>query len=112
MVSGALHRVGVAIVLIVVLLAPYGRCQAPAPAASHDCCAQGSAPATSVKSSCCTFRSELPAIVPSRAVLGPDATSVLFVCDVTVAPAFTFEAATVFTQTRHTPPPGASVLRI
>ncbi len=112
MVFGALHRTGVAIVLIVALLAPYGRCQAPARATSHDCCAQRSAPTASVKSSCCTFRSELPAIVPNRAVLGPDAVSVSFVCDVMVAPSFTFEAATMFTQTRHTPPPGASVLRI
>src|SRR5438045_9683960 len=66
MVHGILHRAGVAVVLIATLLVPYGRCQSPSRAAAHECCKNNSVPAASVKASCCTVRSELPAIVVER----------------------------------------------
>jgi len=106
-----LHRAGVAVLLIATLLLPYGRCQSPGPAAGHDCCAHPSAPMAAVQASCCTIRGQLPAIVGHRAALGaPPLAAVAFV--VTTEPMFQAKACPLTPAAHHSPPPGASILRI
>jgi hypothetical protein len=112
MVKGMLHRAGVAIVLIATLLVPYGRCQSPSRTGTHECCNQHSAPAASAKASCCTLRSELPAIVVERAVLSPIAVHVSAASVPAVAPVIMFGAAAIAAVALPSSPPGKSVLRI
>jgi len=112
MVHGILHRAGVAVVLIATLLVPYGRCQSPSRAAAHECCKNNSVPAASVKASCCTVRSELPAIVVERAVVSPIAVDMPAAFVAAAAPAITFEVRATGVAVRHSSPPGKSVLRI
>jgi hypothetical protein len=112
MVHGMLHRAGVAIVLIVTLLAPYGRCQSPSRAFRHECCKQHSAPAASVKANCCTVRNELPAIVVERAVPCPIAVHLSAAFLPAAASAITFEASAIAAVVHNASPPGKSVLRI
>jgi hypothetical protein len=111
MVQGMFHRAAVAIVLMATLLLPYGKCQSPSRGTAHDCC-RHSAPPPSVKASCCTVRSEVPAIVVERAVANPTAAD--------LQPEFTpapgrlalFDSATAPALPQHSPPPGKSILRI
>ena len=111
MTQGVLHRAGVAIVLTLTLLLPYGRCQSPARATGHDCCVHQS-PAASVKTNCCAIRSELPAIVEQRAVVSPNPLAVL----VAILPAEEFAVSFAASATTAAPhrssPPGKSILRI
>ena len=109
---GVLHRAGVAIVLIAVLLLPYGRCQAMAAASSHDCCVHHSAPSTSVKAECCTIRGQLPAVVAPRAALAPHPLSTVALVQFAAEPVTRLCAAPSKVISGHSPPPGASVLRI
>jgi hypothetical protein len=112
MTQGVLHRASVAVVLILTLLLPFGRCQSPTGAARHDCCVHPSAPAASVKASCCTVRSELPAIVEQRAVVNPNPPAVLSSFLLATGPAAQFEASATTAAAHHASPPGKSILRI
>ena len=112
MVQGILHRAGVAIVLIAVLLLPYGRCQSPSRAGAHECCTHHSAPAASVKSSCCTVRSELPAVPVEQAVVNPGVAIMAAEFVPAAVPAVARQSAAVVAPPRHWSPPGKSVLRI
>lgn len=112
MAQGMLHRAGVAIVLIATLLVPYGRCQSPAGAAGHDCCAHSTAPMSAVKANCCTVRTQPPAIPVERAALSPHdlaATAFFGACG---EAAIKFPVAPKTPAPHHSPPPGASILRI
>jgi hypothetical protein len=111
MAQGVLHRAGVAIVLVATLLLPYGRCQAPARAASHDCCVH-SAPMATAGTNCCIVRSQLPAIVVERAApVSQRLVSAVFVVP-PAEPAMRFETTAEAAVAHHPSPPGASVLRI
>ena len=111
MVQGMLHRAGVAIVLMATLLVPYGRCQAPNRTAGHECCMRHAAPAASLKASCCTVRSEIPAIVVERAVPNPNAMMLQPTPVAIAAPAAISMKFVVPPFLEHSPPPGKSVLR-
>jgi hypothetical protein len=110
--QGIFQRAGVVIVLIASLLAPYGTCQSPGPTKSHECCEQDAAPKASVTANCCIVRSQLPAVVGERPALGPTAmpAAAEFVPPREAAILIHTDAATPAAQ--HSPPPGASVLRI
>lgn len=112
MAHGMLHRAGVAVVLIATLLLPYGRCQSPVRGDGHDCCVHPTAPAASLKASCCTVRSQLPAIVSQRAVLNAHPFAAVAFIGTAVEPAIPFQAVSKIPITHHSSPPGASVLRI
>jgi hypothetical protein len=111
MAQGVLHRAGVAIVLMATLLLPYGRCQAPVRAASHECCAH-SAPMATVGTNCCIVRTQLPAIVIQRAApVSQRLVSAVFVVP-PAEPVMRFEATADAAVAHRPSPPGASVLRI
>jgi len=112
MVQGMLHRAGVVIVLIAALLLPYGRCQSPGRAASHECCVQGAAADASVKANCCIVRTELPAVIVERAVPGPSLAPIAASYVSAAEPAMIVESGATTPVAHHYPPPGASVLRI
>ena len=113
MAHGMLHRAGVAVVLIATLLLPYGRCQSPVRGDGHDCCVHPTAPAAaSVKASCCTVRSQLPAIVSQRAVLSASPFATVAFVGTAAEPAIPFQSVSKIQTTHHSSPPGASVLRI
>jgi hypothetical protein len=112
MTQGVLHRAGVAIMLITMLLLPYGRCQSPTRATRHDCCVHPSAPVASVKASCCTVRSEVPAIVEQRAVVSPHLLVIQSGFIPAAEPAMQFETSATTAAAHHFSPPGKSILRI
>jgi hypothetical protein len=112
MAQGMLHRAGEAIVLIAVLLLPYGRCQSPVRGDGHDCCVHPPAPAASLESSCCTVRSQLPAIVGQRAVLSAPPVATMAFAGTATESAIQLVIAPKSPMAQHSPPPGASVLRI
>ncbi len=112
MTQGILHRAGVAIVMIITLLLPYGRCQSPTRATRHDCCVHPSAPAASIKASCCTVRSELPAIVEQRAVVSPNPLAILASFVPAEEPAIQLGANATTATPHRSSPPGKSILRI
>jgi hypothetical protein len=109
---GVLHRAGVAVMLIAVLLLPYGRCQAMAAASSHDCCVRHSAPSTSVKAECCTIRGQLQAVVSPRTALAPHPLSAVALLHSAAEPVTRYHAASPKIVAGHSPPPGRCVLRI
>ncbi len=111
MAQGLLYRTGIAIVLMATLLLPYGRCQAPARAASHDCC-EHSVPLATVGTNCCIVRSQLPAVVVKPAAApSPRFASAVFVVPA-AGPAMRFGATTRADATHLSSPPGPFVLRI
>lgn len=112
MLQGVFHRAGVAILLIVTLLLPFATCQPPARAANHDCCAHHSAPAASLKASCCLVHSDLPAIVVERTAVNAldfaqPAPNVL-----SLTPAMPVDTREATIIALYSPPPGKSILRI
>lgn len=112
MAKGLFRRASAAIVLIVMLMLPFGTCQAPRHAAGHDCCVRHSAPVASLKANCCTVRSELPAIVVEQAVPNPDSLSTVVWFQPAADPAVNLELAASPSVARYSPPPGKSILRI
>jgi hypothetical protein len=106
------QRAAVVIMLIASLLAPYGRCQSPGRTISHECCVQDAAPKTSVTANCCIVRSQLPAVVGERRALGPAVMPIAAECVPSREPAILFHANAAIPAAHHSPPPGASVLRI
>src|SRR3954449_9504955 len=112
MATGIFHRAAMAVVLIASLLVPYARCQSASRAAAHECCQQHSAPALSLKASCCTIRSELPAIVVERAVVSPGMVDMPSGFGPAATPTITVEATATTAIAQYSPPPGKSVLRI
>ena len=112
MTQGVLYRTGVAILMIIALLLPYGRCQSPIRATRHDCCVHQSTPAASVKASCCTVRSELPAIIEQRAVVSSNPLAIVASLLPATESAMQFEASSTTAAAHHSSPPGKSILRI
>src|SRR5437764_4837695 len=112
MVNGMLHRAGVAIVLIAALLLPLGTCRSLSPAAAHDCCVHHPVRLASVKASCCTVRSQLPAVATETTALSAAPASITASLDMFAQLATPFEPAAPTLLPRHFPPPGKSILRI
>ena len=66
----------------------------------------------SVEASCCTVRSELPAIVVDPAVANPNPIALPVSLVPPAAAEATFQASAAATVVHHSPPAGKSILRI
>ena len=112
MAQGTLKRAGMAILLVITLLLPYGTCQ-PAPRASHhDCCGQHSAPMASLKADCCIVHSELPAVVVEKAAVDPVGNISPCPMPPGPTPAITVNPGVHFALVDTSPPPGKFILRV
>jgi hypothetical protein len=106
------QRAAVAIVLMVTLLAPLGICRQPAPAAKHRCCAMASDHDPSVRTDCCVVRTPVAAIASERVLPNTSPLQIESEIAALVEPASLLDVPAAIVVGPHSPPPGASVLRI
>jgi hypothetical protein len=112
MLRGVFQRAAVAIVLMGLLLAPFGTCLQPAHKTAHGCCAPASESGKAAQTNCCTASAPLPAVVVAANLPGS--------APMTVAQEFIsldeFSTRSEFPRLAvippHSPPAGAFNLRI
>ena|ERR1035441_155568 len=110
MLRGSFQRAAVAVLLMVALLAPFGTCRPISGASQHSCCA--SEQSATVGADCCIARPLLPAVVKERVLPDQMAFAVVLKVLPLAETAASYDAAPTAVVGPHSPPPGASVLRI
>src|ERR1035437_1493025 len=106
------QRAAVAIVLMVTLLAPLGICRQPDPAAKHRCCAMAADHTPSARTDCCVVPAPVPAVENKRVLPNTSPLQIESEMAALVEPASLLDVAAAIIVGPHSPPPGASVLRI
>ncbi|MGD0628133.1 MAG: hypothetical protein ABR987_02205 [Terracidiphilus sp.] len=106
------QRAMVAIFLVASLIAPIGTCLQQTHKAGHDCCVPMPASSTAIQNDCCTAKSTLPAMVVAPNLSGSAASNVVMETISTIEISSPSDLPVLAVIPPHSPPPGASILRI
>src|ERR1035441_10247282 len=102
----------VAIVPMAALLAPLGFCRQLATSPKHHCCAMAATDNPSVRTDCCVVRAPVPAIESKRVLPNTSQIQTDREFAARVEPASSLDLHAAIIVGPHSPPPGASILRI
>ena len=106
------QRAAVAILLMATLFAPFGTCRQTAHMAKHACCSTAPDHCAAVRADCCSVRTPAPAVVIVRDLPSPPPIQCHHEPGGLFQTATFYEVAAATIVGPHSPPPGASVLRI
>ena len=73
MVRGSFQRAALSILVMALMLAPFGVCSQPVAKGAHSCCAMQSEPLQSLQNGCCVVKAPLPGgtVAPLISVANP-----------------------------------------
>jgi hypothetical protein len=100
-----------AVLLMVLMIAPLGVCLQQIPKNAHSCCMQAASP-HALRTDCCVIRTQLPATLAANAVPGSSPSETVHEYAVCVKTTATDEHRSLGVIPPLSPPTGAFILRI
>jgi hypothetical protein len=111
MLRGSFQRAAMAILLIGMMIAPFATCLQQGHKGAHSCC-MPSERSHSLRTNCCTVRTQLPATLAAPTLPRTSSLSAVYVAFRREAMPVSFERPAVAAIPPLSPPPGAFILRL